>query len=151
MTHYEWYLKRNCSLSPRQVAFAFTVQCTISFTVALVCTFYGAWQVLIFSLLEMLALGIAFIVYARHATDYEHIAFVDGCLLIERIEAGKTEQLRLDPAFIRIAPPKRYQDLIGLEVRGKKIEVGRFINNAKRRQVARELQSGLKGAVLVPG
>ena len=148
MTQHEWYLKRNCSLSPRQVVVAYGVQCTLSFAIATICTINGAWQVFIFSILEMLALGVAFLVYARHATDYEHIAFVDGRLLVERIEAGKIMQLQLDPSLIRVQPPKRYHDLIALESRGKRIEVGRFINNAKRKQVARELQSELSGSAL---
>jgi uncharacterized membrane protein len=149
MTKQEWYLKRNCSLTPRQVGIAFAVQCLVSFSIALICTLHGAWQVFIFSALEMLALGTALLVYGRHATDHEHIALTDGCLLIERINAGKIEQVQLDPNWTRVAPPKRYQDLIRLESQGKRIEVGRFITNDKRKQLASELQSQLQHAAYI--
>jgi uncharacterized membrane protein len=139
----EWYLKRNCSLSPRQAGIAYAVQCVAAFIVATLCTLQGVWQIFIFSALEMLAVGAAYLVYARHATDNEHIALIDGCLLIERTLAGRLESIRLDPDWTRIATPKRYQDLIRLESRGKRIEIGRFVSAAKRKQIARELQSRL--------
>lgn len=117
-----------------------------AFIVALLCTLQGAWQIFIFSALEMLAVGAAYLVYARHATDSEHIALVDGCLLIERTLAGRQESIRLDPHWTRIAAPKRYQDLIRLESHGKRIEVGRFVTPATRKRIARELQSRLLSA-----
>lgn len=150
MTKQEWNLRRNCSLTPRQVGIAYAVQCTLSFLIAFMCALHGAWQVFIFSILEMLALGSALLIYGRHATDREHIRLTDGCLLIERINAGKIEQVQLDPGWTRVAPPKRYQDLIGLESHGKRVEVGRFVTNDKRKQIAKELQSHLQHAQRAP-
>ncbi len=143
MSNQEWLLKRNCSLSPRQAGIAYAAQCMVSFSVATMCTLHGAWQVFIFSVLEMLALGAAYLVYARHATDNEHVALMDGSLLVERTLAGKQEVIRLDPHWTRILPPKRYQDLIRLESHGKRVEIGRFVTADKRKQIARELQNQL--------
>jgi uncharacterized membrane protein len=141
---HDWLLKRNCSLTPRQLILAYGVLCVLSFSVATLFTMQGAWYVLIFSALEMSAVALAFICYARHATDREHIALIDGCLLVEKIVAGEVEQTRLDPYWTRIAPPKRSEDLINLEAKGVKIEVGRFVTPAKRRQVAHELRQELR-------
>jgi uncharacterized membrane protein len=141
---HDWLLKRNCSLTPRQLALAYAVQCVLSFAVAMMFTLQGAWYVLIFSMLEMSALALAFLYYARHATDHEHIALVDGCLLVERIVAGEVQQIRLDPYWTRIAVPKQTESLINLEAKGVKIEVGRFVTAAKRRQVAQELRQELR-------
>jgi uncharacterized membrane protein len=143
MSKHEWLLKRNCSLSPRQLAFAYAVLCVMSFSIAMMFTLQGAWYVLVFSVLEMSAVALAFLYYARHAADREHIALVDGYLLVERIEAGQIKQTRLDPHWTRIALPTRAQDLINLEAKGVKIEVGRFVTVAKRRQVAQELRQQL--------
>ncbi|OGB23189.1 MAG: hypothetical protein A3I66_09340 [Burkholderiales bacterium RIFCSPLOWO2_02_FULL_57_36] len=141
---HEWLLKRNCSLSPRQLAFAYALLCLASFSVALAFALHGAWVVLAFSILEMAAVALAFLHYARHATDLEHIALTDGCLLVERVEAGRIRQsARLDPHWIRIALPKRTQDLINLEAGGVRIEVGRYVTVAKRREVAQELRREL--------
>jgi uncharacterized membrane protein len=146
---HDWLLKRNCSLTPRQLAKAYAVLCILSFSVATMFTLQGAWVVLVFSVMEMSAVALAFLYYARHATDHEHIALVDGFLLIERIEAGQVQQTRLDPHWTRIALPKNACDLINLEAKGVKIEVGRFVTVAKRRKVAQELRQALHGGSLM--
>ncbi len=143
MNQHEWLLKRNCSLTPRQLASAYGFLCLLSFSVAMIFAWHGAWYVLTFSILEMAAVALAFLYYARHATDHEHVALVDGCLLVERIEAGHTQQIRLDPHWIRITTPTRQQDLISLEAGGVKVELGRFVPVATRRKFARELKQQL--------
>ena len=147
MTKHEWLLKRNCSLSPRQLALAYGVLCLLSFSIAIMFTWRGAWYVLVFAVLEMAALALSFFHYARHATDHEHIALIDGCLLIELVQAGQVQQIRLDPYWTRIALPSRAQDLINLEAKGVKIEVGRFVTEAKRRQFAQELRQELQNGL----
>lgn len=149
VNRHEWLLKRNCSLSPRQLALAYAVLCVASFSVALMFTLQGAWFVLAFSVFEMTVVALAFLHYARHATDHEHIALDDGCLLVESIEAGEVRQIRLDPHWTRIALPSRAQDLINLEAKGVKIEVGRHVTMAKRRQVAQELRQELRRGSLM--
>jgi uncharacterized membrane protein len=142
----EWTLQRNCSLAPRQVALAYAILCVFSLTVSLALFFlHGIWVVLAFSLLELALVGCALVIYARHALDHEHIALSDACLLVERIEADRREQARLDPLWTRvIAPDERKRALIRLESRGVKVEVGRFVTEARRRQVERELRQALR-------
>src|SRR5438132_536103 len=115
---HEWLLKRNCSLSPRQVGRAYGYLCLFSFLIAAAFTLHGYWPVLIFALLEMAGVGLALLHYARHATDHEHIALSEGCLLVERVLAGHLSQVRLDPCWTKIAVPDRTHSLIQLESRG---------------------------------
>lgn len=144
MTRHEWLLKRNCSLTPKQLGIAYAVLCLASFSVALMFTLQGAWIVLAFSVLEMTVVALAFLHYARHATDHEHIALMDDCLLIEQIQAGQMQQTRLDPYRTRVVLPCRTQDLISLVERDVKIEVGKFLTDRKRQQVAKEIQHELR-------
>mgnify|MGYP003577056442 CR=1 FL=1 len=147
MDHHEWLLKRNCSLRPSQLALAYALLFVLSLPVALVFTLlHGLWHVLAYALLEMAAVAIAFFHYARHAADNEHIALADDCLLIERVEAGQSQQVRLHPFYTRIAAPRDTQELMRLEARDVRIEVGRFVTLERRRQVALELRSALQGA-----
>jgi uncharacterized membrane protein len=143
----EWTLQRNCSLSPRQVALAYAVLCVFSLTVSLALfLLHGIWVVLAFSLLELALVGFALLVYARHALDHEHILLADGFLLVECVQADRREQARLDPLWTRVvAPDERRRTLIRLESRGVKVEVGRFVTDARRRQVERELRQALRG------
>jgi uncharacterized membrane protein len=148
---HEWTLQRNCSMTPRQAARAYAVLCTLSLGVALAFLFlHGVWIVLAFSLLELGCVGLALLLYARHALDRERIALSEGCLLVECVQAEVCSHARLDPLWTRVLPPAELpaanprRALITLESRGVRVEVGRFVNEAKRRQVARELRQALR-------
>lgn len=139
----EWMLKRNCSMSPGQVGKAYGLLCVFVLTIGLGFAARGIWFVFAFAVIEIAAFAVALLHYARHATDQEHIALSDGCLLIERIEAGELRQVRLDPYWTKIAVPSRKHMLIGLESRGVCIEVGSFVSEKERRKVASELRREL--------
>jgi uncharacterized membrane protein len=147
----EWFLKRNCSLSPRQLGLAYALLCLGALGIALVFVLQGVWFVFAFAVLELAGIALALLHYARHALDHEHIALSERCLLVERVKAGHSEQVRLDPAWTRISlPDHRRRPLIGLESCGVKVEVGRFVNEARRRQVALELKRELRAAAPMP-
>jgi uncharacterized membrane protein len=141
----EWLLKRNCSLTPKQSALAYAAPCVLALIVAVPFTLHGAWYVLTYAILESLIIALLFLNYARHATDHEHIILMEGCLLIERVVADQVQCIRLDPYWTRITPPSRPQDLIRLEAKGIKIEVGRFVTKSKRKRIAKEIQRQLRG------
>lgn len=143
MVKREWTLSRNCSITPRQLGLAYAGLCTASLSVAIFFTWHGAWYVLGFSLLELTAVGVAFLLYARHATDREYIALIDDCLLVEVIQVEQVRQYRLDSRWIRVDVPVSHNGLIGLESRGTRVEVGRFLTESKRHEFAGELQRTL--------
>jgi uncharacterized membrane protein len=147
-----WTLQRNCAMSPRQVALAYAVLCAGSLAVSLaVFLLHGIWVVFAFSLLELSLVGLAMLVYARHALDHETIALSDACLLVECVEADRHEQARLDPLWTRVSVGgERRRALIRLESRGVKVEVGRFVTEARRRQVERELRQALRSVSAMP-
>ena len=142
----EWILKRNCSMSPRQVGLAYALLCGVVLAISLAFAWNGIWFVFGFGLVEISALGIALLYYARHATDQEHIALSEDCLVVERTEAGKAYRTRLDPGLTRITVPTRRRMLIALEAQGVQIEVGAFVSEDIRRRVAKELRQQLQGA-----
>lgn len=142
----EWILKRNCSLTPGQLGIAYLTLCAGTFAIALVFALRGIWFVFAFALVEMALIGAALLHYSRHALDREHIALSERCLLVERVQGGHTEQVRLDPHWTRIDVPDRRRALIALESCGTRVEVGEFVNAAIREQVARELRRELRGA-----
>jgi uncharacterized membrane protein len=143
MASREWVLKRNCSMTPRQLALAYSALCLMSLLVAIFFTLHGAWYILGFALIELSAVGGAFLLFARHATDREHIALMDNCLLVELIQVERVRQVRLEPRFTRVDPPESPGGLIGLEANGTRVEVGRFLTEWKRRELARDLRSAL--------
>ena len=141
-----WTLKRNCSLTPRQSLAVYALLCAASFAIAFVFLLQGMWMVLAFALVEMTAVGLALLHYARHALDVETIVLTDATLIIERCDAGRREEIRLDPTWLRVLPPEpRTRKLIHLESHGAQVAVGAYVSEAMRLQVAQELKQALRG------
>ena len=144
MIEHEWELKRNCSLTPRQLGLAYALPCAVSFAISLLLfALQGTWLVLAFAAMESLWEAIAFVAYARHASDGEHIALMDGYLLVDRCMGGQLEKIRLDPHWMRIVAPCCWRGTIRLQARDTEIEIGRFVSAGRRRQVAKELRAAL--------
>ncbi len=143
---HEWLLKRNCSMTPRQFGMAYGMLGLFMLLIGIGFALLGIWFVTAFALLEIGAIALALVHYARHATDREHIALSEGCLLIERVEAGKVQAIRLDPCWTKIAVPDRKRTLIKLESRGVQVEVGGFVSEELRQQVAQELRRELRAS-----
>ncbi len=142
-----WQLKRNCSLAPLQLGYAYAVLCGMSlFVAAPFAVLHGAWQVLVFAFAELGAAGIAFLHYARHATDREQVTLTDDWLLVERELGMHKELLRLDSRRARVMADGNGRDLVRIEADGVKVQVGRFVTEAKRRRFAEELRGALRQA-----
>ncbi len=141
----EWLLKKNCSISPSQLAKAYMALCVASFLVASYFVVHGAWFVMVFAVLEMAAVAAAFIYFGRHATDRELIALGDQGLVVELVQAEQVSQYRMNPLHTRVAWPAIRHGLIGLEANGSRVEVGRYLTEKKRQELAKELKYELDG------
>jgi len=141
----EWLLKRNCSIAPSQLAVLFGSLACVSLGIAAAFAFRGAWLVLPFACIEVLALGAAFVVYARHATDYERIVLREDCLLVETCQAARTKRDECSPHGARVEYSGTRRELIGLVVAGRRFEVGRLIPESERPRLARQLRRQLHG------
>ena len=122
------------------------VYSALSMTCLLVASLFalhGAWYILGFAVLEIFAVGVAFFLFARHATDREHITLTDDCLLVELIWREEVRQYKLDPRITRVEPPVVPGGLIELQSNGVKVEVGQFLTERSRREFVRELRNAL--------
>ncbi|MBU3738932.1 MAG: DUF2244 domain-containing protein, partial [Rhodoferax sp.] len=79
----DWSLRRNCSVTPAQLGFCYLSLCVISLGIATAFWFQGASMVLPFAWVELVAVGLGFLVYARHASDGERIQLRDRHLVVE--------------------------------------------------------------------
>ena len=139
----EWSLKRKCSLGPRQLLMFYLLLCAMSLSVASFWWWFGAPMVMPFAWLELLAVGIALLFYARHATDAEHIALRHGSLTVEHASGNRRERVEFQPAWVRVEPEMGDSSLVELSGQGRKIAVGRFVRPEMRGQLARELRIAL--------
>lgn len=141
----EWLLKRNCSLAPRQFATVFGALAAVSVAIAAMFASLGVWWVLPFACIEVLALGTAFVVYAHHAADYERIVLCRDCLLIESCRGDRLQRAQCPPAWTRVEYSGSRRELIGLVAAGRRIEVGRFVPESDRHDLASQLRTQLRG------
>jgi uncharacterized membrane protein len=142
-----WHLRRNCSITPVQLGGLYASLCAVSLGIAGYFWLQGAPLVLPFALLELLAVGAALFVYARHAVDGERIALIGSQLVVELDRAGKTERFELNPAWLRIEPSADERSLVELSAQGRRVQVGRFIRPELRTLLAKEIRVAVRGAV----
>ena len=141
-----WRLRRNCSVTPAQLGGAYLMLCLSSLTIGAFFWFQGAAVILGFAGLELLAVGLAFWVYARHATDGEWISLQGTSLVVERETAGRTVRAEFDRHWVRVEPKAGELSLIELSGRGRAIEVGRFVRPELRQVLAGEIRRALRSA-----
>jgi uncharacterized membrane protein len=138
-----WMLNRNCALTPRQVGAFYLSLVLASFCIALFFLLHGAWMILPFSVLEMVALGAALLIYARHATDGDRVDLQRDALEITSTDGNVQRVTRLDPRAARVEMDARPRAELAVVARGERVRIGRFVNERERRRVARELRQAL--------
>lgn len=140
----DWRLRRNCSVSPVQLGWLFASLCFVSLGIGVFFWFQGAKLVLPFAWLELAAVGVAFFVYARHATDGERISLSGRQLVVELESAGRLERAEFDREWVRVEPSSGDHSLIALSARGRSVNVGRFVRPELRPALAREIRMALR-------
>ena len=98
----------------------------------------GAWLVLPFAGLEVLLLGAAFVLHARHAADYERIELQSGRLEVEVTEADRVARYQLQNARVSME-----EGLVVLRDAKEAIEIGRHIGAEARAELVAELEKAL--------
>ena len=114
----------------------------LSMSVALFFWFQGAVLVLPFAVLELAALGTAFVVYARHAADSERLSLQGGRLIIELETAGSVSRSEFVREWVRIEP-RSHGSLVEVRSGGASVQVGRFLRPELRPVLAREIRQAL--------
>ena len=138
----EWLMKRNCSASPRQFVGFYVSLALFSLGIALLLVLNGAWLVLPFTGIELLAVAVAFAIYARHAVDYERIRLFQNRLLIEQMNAEELTQFEFNPRWVRVETGAAPGNPLAIVSRGESVNIGLHLAQHRRKQFAAELQHG---------
>jgi len=139
----DWLMKRNCAVSPRQFVGFFASLALFSVAIALLLLVRGAWLVLPFTGIELLAVGAAFVVHARHAIDYERIRLYPNRLVIEQMSGQRLTQYEFNPRWVRIESGVSPRDPIKVVSRGQAVVVGVHLAQYRRASFASELRAAL--------
>jgi uncharacterized membrane protein len=134
--------RRNNSLDStgRLLVFAFI----FAVSVGIACAFaaLGAWMVLPFAGLEMLVLYLAFRYVDRHAADYERVAIDGDRVEVEQHEAGRMRRFEFNRCWARVIATGDGGRL-ALRSHGRELEIGHYMNEAQRLDLARALKRRL--------
>ena len=141
----QWLLQRNCSVTPGQLIGLFVSLSVVSLGIATFFWFQGATLIMPFAWAELIAVGIAFTVYARHARDGEKILLHGGQLVVELQTAGRLERSEFNREWVRVEPKDGDGSLIEVSGQGRSVQVGRHIRPELRPALAREIRFALRG------
>lgn len=147
----QWLLKRNCSVTPAQLVALYLSLCVVSLGIASFFWAQGARMIMLFSWLELLAVGGAFVVYARHAGDGEKIVLQGGQLVVELETAGRMRRAEFNREWVRVEPRDGDGSLIEVSGQGCSVSVGRHVRPELRPALAREIRTALRVPVARSG
>ncbi len=139
-------LRRNCSVTPQQLGWLYLSLCLVSVTIGVAFWYQGATLVLPFAWAELIAVGVAFAVYARHATDGETIRLGETELVVELENGGKLQRSEFRREWVRVEPGAADSSLIEVSAHGQKVKIGRFVRPELRPVLAREIRLALRSA-----
>lgn len=142
----QWFLRRNCSVTPRQLGWSYLSLCLVSLTIGTAFWFQGAQLILPFAWLEVMAVGAALVVYVRHATDGETIRLAGSSLVVELEQGGRLQRSEFRREWVRVEPGAGDSSLIELSAQGKRVRVGRYVRPELRLELAREIRHALRSA-----
>lgn len=143
-TALQWVLKRNCSITPRQLGAVYLSLCAVSLLIAAGFWWHGAPAVTIFAGVELLLVGLALLVYARHAGDREVLTLHGRTLQVECSRGSRTETADFQTDWLAVEPSAGQGSLVELSGRGQSLRVGRFLRPEVRAAFAQELRRAVR-------
>jgi len=141
--NFELVTKPNSSLTPECKVLAVVAIGLISLVIALFFALMGAWFVLPFAGLEVVAVGYAFYYVHCHSCDYERIVIVDDQVSIETKSYRTYRQTCFNRYWVSVflkATPSGDQ-LLFFRSHGKEVMFGRsFMTSEERVKLASQLK-----------
>lgn len=145
----QFYIRPNRSLSWHGTLRVYAVVCIFSSTLAIGLLVLGAWLVLPFIGMEVIALGVCLYHCACKTSCYECLTFNDDELVISRGRRKEHERLCLKRYWARVrleSPHHRwYASRLKIVSHGREVEIGRWLSGEEREKLASSLRQHLGG------
>lgn len=131
----------HCSLSVRGACVCFGVICSVTVGIAATATLLGYWPVMPFAGLEMAVLAWALHANMQRRFERESIDITDTEVVIEDAHASPPRIVfPRHWARVKIRNPESPRSSLVIESHGRAREVGKFLTEEERRQLAAELR-----------
>lgn len=140
---YKMIAKPSNSLSPKGFLWLFASIILVVMIVVIGVSQVGAWFVLPFAGLEVLAFAIAFYQVHIHYNDYESISLEGDDVVIEKHANKSTEKITFQRYWVKVTLRDTQDGSVGLFIgsHGKQVEFGkRFMDDMQRIELAKQLK-----------
>lgn len=143
-----YVLRPNRSLSWRQNLMVFAGLCMVTLTLVIPLVAMGFWLVLPFAGLELLVVGIGLYCVICRCHECEVICIAADSIRIERGRRGPRQRWVLARTWAQVVlkdcPRQWYPSRLLIRAHGRTVEVGRFLVEEERLQLARDLTRCLR-------
>jgi uncharacterized membrane protein len=140
-------IRPNRSLTRRQLQLVFLVIAVICLSIASVFAVLGMWPVLPFAGAEVLAVGIGFYLSAVDGRETEVVSVSCDEVAVEKGRRRLRQRWVMQRAWaqIRLLPPRIrwYPTRLVIRSHGNEVELGGFLNEHERRQLAGKLRDAI--------
>ncbi len=120
----------------------------VSMGIAIAFAMQGAWLILPFAGLEMLALGIALYVVARRAASWQEIAIESDEIRVVDHSVKKVKKLSFQRAWVRVlleeAAITGHPSRLLLGSHGRHVEIGHCLNEEEKRHLVVQLRRAVQ-------
>jgi uncharacterized membrane protein len=116
----------------------------VSLCVGLFFWLQGALLVLPFAVLEILVVGICFLVFSKHVLDQERIVVDAMQVVVEHEQGGVRERAQFRREWVRIEPQGGEHSLIAVSGQGQTVQVGRYVRPESREALAHALRRAVR-------
>ncbi|WP_255535073.1 DUF2244 domain-containing protein [Polynucleobacter sp. Nonnen-W13] len=133
-------MRRNCALTPSQLLKFYIALVCLSLTVATGFLLVGVKMILIFTAIELTAVTAGFLIYCRHALDYEEIEISGTRLLVRKFIAYKESVTEFNTRWVKLSHLEEHQKVFFVEQTGQRVEVGQFLRREQFKSLIAELK-----------
>jgi uncharacterized membrane protein len=133
-------IRPNRSLTWRQTQLAFLILAAVCLTIASAFALNGFWPVLPFAGIEVLALGVGMYLCVLAGREIEVVSVQGEVVAVEkgRDQPQRRWEFQRAWAQIRLLPPRErwYPTRLVIRSHGKEVQLGGFLNEAERQELA---------------
>ncbi|MEN8107118.1 MAG: DUF2244 domain-containing protein [Pseudomonadota bacterium] len=138
-----WVIRPNQSLSWRGALKVYLVIALCCLGIGLAFAMHGFWPVLPFAGLEVVVLGAAFYLCVSRSQIREVVTVNADMVIVEKGRRQPREHWECPRVWARVvlehSPIVWYPSRLAVAFQGRQVEIGRFLNEAERLELASEL------------
>jgi uncharacterized membrane protein len=127
-----WQMRRNCALTPKQLLQFYIALVCLSFVVAIGFLLAGVWVIPIFTIVEIAAVTIGFLIYCRHALDSETIEIDGKRLIVKKFIGYKEKVYEFNTQWAKIEVPLEDAKTFFISQSNLRVEIGQFIRQEQQ-------------------